>query len=150
MKARLLVTSPVVCVAQSAGAIQQRVDHNTWLSTSIEAQTVSCLKALRDAIASTSNSSQKVRLLAKTLFAQAFEDISQAEASTKMAKAMPSGLYDQYVAYVVADRYLGLDGVLDWSAFRTQLDDHITERIKADCLRAAGAAAANGNGMQVG
>ena len=90
-----------------------------------------------------------MRLLAKTIFEAEFVQCAGAELCLKTAKAMPGGLFDQYLLYVVSRRYMAADGQLDWTAFKDNIETLISALLRAEGAAAAAAAPA-ADGMHLG
>jgi hypothetical protein len=132
MKAQLLQNNTIAFIAQAAAEISGRQDHDAWLNQQIDNMDTKNLTAIRDAFVVTTNSQQKVRVLTKYLFEQRFNQITEAETSLRMAKSMPGGLFDQYVMFVVASRYMSEDASLDWTPFKDALEQLIRSRLRAE------------------
>jgi hypothetical protein len=150
MKSAMLGGSTIPFIADLGRAIHHRADHDVWFNRLIDTRNTEILKEIRDGFAQTLNSGQKVRVLVKALFEPELSQAASAETSLKMTKAMPDGLLDQYMMFVVSSRYMLPDGTLVWEEFVKSLDLLISNRHRDEGRAAAGAEGRAAAAMVVG
>ncbi len=136
MKARVLGASVVPTISQARVAIAGRINHKEWMGQQMHAHATDDLKALSANVTKSSNAEQKVRFMAKAMFARELQDITQIEHTIKMLTGR-DGAMDQYMNYVLAERYMSVEGTYNWALLTTDIDTLVDERLRAEGRAAA-------------
>jgi len=132
MKANALIeTGEDVCV-HTGRAITARAgdDHRLWFTQQMNTLATPALKELRDNVKLGTNMEQKIRHIAKALFAPTLLRVSSLEIHFKTMNSYKEGLIDVYTQYVMVSIYCNTNGSMNWEKFLEEMDGAYDHRIR--------------------